>query len=63
MSGMNKKDGKLDRNGVLWGIRVVVKDVVAFDEFYEAIKDEWRDAQLLSKPIWMVVLKVSKIEI
>ena len=40
---MNEEDGKLDRNGVLWGIRVVVKDVVAFDEFYKTIKDKWRD--------------------
>jgi len=35
----NKKDSKLDRNGMLRDVGVVVKDAVVFDEFHKVVKD------------------------
>jgi hypothetical protein len=39
----DEKDGELDRNGLLWDVGVVVKDVVVFDKLDEAVEDRWRD--------------------
>jgi hypothetical protein len=41
---MNEKYGELGGNGMLWNMGVVVKDLVVFDELYEAVKDGWGDA-------------------
>jgi len=38
---MNEKDGKLDRDKMLWDIGVVVKYPMVFDEFHEAVKNDW----------------------
>ena len=43
MPETDKKDGKLDWDGMLWDMGVVVKDVVLVDEFHETVKYKWRD--------------------
>ena len=41
MPDTNKEDGELDRDGMLWDVGVVVKDIMVFDEFHEMVKDKW----------------------
>jgi len=36
---VNEKDSKLDRDGMLWDIGVVVEDAIVLDEFYEVIEN------------------------
>ena len=57
----NEKDGKLDRDGMLWDVGVVVEDTVVLDEFHEAVKNGWRNSEFLLKPVWMIVSKVGQI--
>jgi hypothetical protein len=40
MPDANKKDGKLDGDEMLWHVGVVVKYIMVFDEFYEAVENE-----------------------
>jgi hypothetical protein len=37
----NKEDGKLDRDGMLWDVGVVMKDGVVFNESHEAVENRW----------------------
>jgi hypothetical protein len=44
VSKANEEYRELYRNGTLWDLGVVVKDVVEFNEFHETIKHVWRHA-------------------
>jgi hypothetical protein len=54
----DEKDSKLDANGMLRDVGVVMEDVMIFDEFYQAVEDDGGDSQFLSEAIWMVFFKV-----
>jgi hypothetical protein len=41
MPDTNREDGELDRGWVLWDVRVVVEDVMVFDEFHQVVEDQW----------------------
>ena len=41
MPDTDKKYGKLDGNGMLWDVGVVVKDAVVFDKFHQLVEDKW----------------------
>ena len=40
---MDKKDGKLDVDRMLWDVRVVVEDVMILDKLHQTVKDGWRN--------------------
>jgi hypothetical protein len=39
----DKEDGKLERNGMLWDMGVVVEDTMVFDKLHEAVEDRRGD--------------------
>jgi len=49
MPNADEEDGELHGNGKLRDLGVVVEDIMVFDESHQAVKDERRDAQFLSK--------------
>jgi hypothetical protein len=54
VSNTDKEYCELIRNGLLGDLGGVVKNRVILDQFHKAVKNSWRDTELLLKQLRMV---------